>query len=75
MTNMRYPFVRYMLTYQFAHERQKLVQKSKGSFLWTRLIVEELRNYWTDDDIEQVLSNVPGGKYADERIGVIMVRS
>ena len=40
---------------------QKLVDKSKGSFLWTNLILQELADYWTDDDIEDVLNNVPEG--------------
>lgn len=42
---------------------RKLVEKSRGSFLWTHLIVQELSNYWTDDDFETVLNNVPDGMH------------
>lgn len=40
---------------------QDLVERSKGSFLWTKLIVQELSNWWADDDIERVLRSVPAG--------------
>ncbi|RMZ87067.1 hypothetical protein DV736_g5706, partial [Chaetothyriales sp. CBS 134916] len=39
----------------------QLIEKSKGSFLWTTLIVQELSNYWTDDDIKMVINTVPDG--------------
>ncbi|RMZ75595.1 hypothetical protein DV737_g5208, partial [Chaetothyriales sp. CBS 132003] len=39
----------------------QLIEKSKGSFLWTTLIVQELSNYWTDDDIKMVIDTVPDG--------------
>ncbi|KAI9695527.1 MAG: hypothetical protein M1820_008540 [Bogoriella megaspora] len=40
---------------------QKLLEKSKGSFLWTHLIVQELTNYWTEEAVDSVLNNVPDG--------------
>ncbi|KAL1880559.1 hypothetical protein VTK73DRAFT_5572 [Phialemonium thermophilum] len=39
----------------------KILQKSRGSFLWTRLVLEEFENAWTEEAMEQVLNEVPAG--------------
>lgn len=38
---------------------QTLLDRSRGSFLWTKLMVQELSHWWTDEDIDRVLMNVP----------------
>ncbi|MCJ1394922.1 hypothetical protein MMC18_007802 [Xylographa bjoerkii] len=40
---------------------EKLVLKSRGSFLWTRLILQKLENSWTDAAVDEVLADVPDG--------------
>jgi WD40 repeat protein len=40
---------------------EKLLNKSKGSFLWVRLIVQQLETIWSDTEIDEVLENVPEG--------------
>jgi hypothetical protein len=40
---------------------EKLLDKSKGSFLWVRLIVKQLETSWSDTAIDEVLENVPEG--------------
>ena len=40
---------------------KKIVDKSKGSFLWTNLILKELALYWDEDALEEVIDNVPEG--------------
>ena len=37
----------------------KILQKSQGSFLWVRLVMDELSTVWTLDQVEQVLNEVP----------------
>lgn len=39
----------------------KLMTKSNGSFLWTNLMLKELADQWTVDDVDSVLNNVPDG--------------
>ena len=43
---------------------EKLIVKSEGSFLWVHLVVRALRNYWTDDDIDTVLKDVPDAMHS-----------
>ncbi|KAH9907305.1 WD40-repeat-containing domain protein [Xylariomycetidae sp. FL2044] len=38
---------------------QKICAKSRGSFLWVRLVLQEFENAYTDEDIESILSEVP----------------
>jgi len=46
-------------------EKQSLIQtmldKSKGSFLWTSLTLTQLTIFWTDEDIEDSLNDIPEG--------------
>ncbi|KAK5659672.1 hypothetical protein OQA88_880 [Cercophora sp. LCS_1] len=37
----------------------KVVQKSNGSFLWTRLVLDELSGAFSEEDTNQVLDEVP----------------
>jgi hypothetical protein len=39
----------------------KLMNKSNGSFLWTNLMLKELADQWTGDDVDSVITNVPDG--------------
>ncbi|ETS86626.1 hypothetical protein PFICI_00454 [Pestalotiopsis fici W106-1] len=39
----------------------KIVSKSKGSFLWTTLVLRELSNTYTEEGVAQVLEEVPRG--------------
>lgn len=38
---------------------RKIVDKSKGSFLWTNLILKQLRLYWDEATLEKVINDVP----------------
>lgn len=38
---------------------EKIVAKSKGSFLWTSLVLKELSHTYSEDEINQVLDEVP----------------
>lgn len=37
----------------------KILKKSNGSFLWVRLVVQELEHTWSDEGVEEVLSEIP----------------
>ncbi|KAH8646721.1 NACHT and WD domain protein [Xylariales sp. PMI_506] len=40
----------------------RVLQKAEGSFLWTTLVINQLKENWhTQEDINQVLSNLPDG--------------
>lgn len=41
--------------------REKILGKSCGSFLWTRLVLHEFENAWTDEAMDAVLSKVSVG--------------
>ncbi|KAH0499405.1 hypothetical protein TgHK011_006605 [Trichoderma gracile] len=41
----------------------KLVEKASGSFLWVRLVLQELETAFTDEDVEEVLNEVPNDLY------------
>ncbi|KAI1328531.1 hypothetical protein F5Y16DRAFT_398223 [Xylariaceae sp. FL0255] len=36
-----------------------ILTKSQGSFLWVRLVLQELENAYTDEDIEDILNEIP----------------
>ncbi|KAL7945337.1 hypothetical protein V8C42DRAFT_54964 [Trichoderma barbatum] len=38
----------------------KILEKSSGSFLWARLVLQEFENAWTEEAMEAVLKEVPG---------------
>ncbi|KAL7791473.1 hypothetical protein V8C37DRAFT_402997 [Trichoderma ceciliae] len=38
----------------------KIVEKSSGSFLWARLVLQEFENAWTEEAMEAILREVPG---------------
>ncbi|KAJ3493169.1 hypothetical protein NLG97_g4905 [Lecanicillium saksenae] len=40
---------------------ENILNKSKGSFLWTILVLKELANCYTSNDVKQVLDDVPKG--------------
>jgi WD40 repeat protein len=40
---------------------EKILEKSKGSFLWTALVLNELSDSYSEEEINQVLENVPRG--------------
>jgi WD40 repeat protein len=40
---------------------ETILEKSKGSFLWTDLVLNELSNSWSEEEINQVLQKVPPG--------------
>lgn len=42
---------------------EKILQKSRGSFLWVRLVLQEFENAWTDEAMEAVLEDVPSDLY------------
>lgn len=37
----------------------KILAKSNGSFLWVRLVIQELEYAWSEEDVEEVLNEVP----------------
>lgn len=39
----------------------KILQKSRGSFLWVRLVLQDFENAWTDEAMEAVLEDIPTG--------------
>ncbi|KAL7911232.1 hypothetical protein GGI35DRAFT_492604 [Trichoderma velutinum] len=41
----------------------KLVEKAAGSFMWVRLVLQELETAFTDEDVEQILNEVPNDLY------------
>ncbi|KAL7934080.1 hypothetical protein V8C35DRAFT_303155 [Trichoderma chlorosporum] len=41
----------------------KILEKSSGSFLWARLVLQEFENAWTEEAMEAVLKEVPGELY------------
>lgn len=45
-----------------SHVISQILSKSSGSFLWTRLAIEMLQDYWhTQEDIQEILTGVPRG--------------
>ncbi|KAK0671576.1 hypothetical protein QBC41DRAFT_55118 [Cercophora samala] len=40
---------------------KRIIEKSKGSFLWTRLVLDELANAFSEEAVKQVLDEVPRG--------------
>lgn len=38
---------------------EKILEKSSGSFLWVRLVLEEFENAWTSEAMDAVLNEVP----------------
>ncbi|KAK1761729.1 hypothetical protein QBC33DRAFT_564472 [Phialemonium atrogriseum] len=40
---------------------EKILQKSCGSFLWARLVLQEFENAWTEEAMDAVLNEVPAG--------------
>ncbi|KAI1209723.1 WD40-repeat-containing domain protein [Annulohypoxylon truncatum] len=38
---------------------EKILEKSSGSFLWVRLVLQEFENAWTSEAMDAVLSEVP----------------
>lgn len=40
---------------------KKIADRSNGSFLWTNLVLRQLRQYWNEDALENVIQNVPQG--------------
>ncbi|KAK3936654.1 hypothetical protein QBC46DRAFT_418605 [Diplogelasinospora grovesii] len=38
-----------------------VIEKAKGSFLWTTLVLDELSSAYSEEDIEQILDEVPQG--------------
>lgn len=40
---------------------EKILGKASGSFLWARLVLEELEDAWTNEAMDDVLSEVPMG--------------
>ncbi len=42
-----------------ANLTNRILEKSDGSFLWVRLVVEELEHTWSEEAIEEVLNDVP----------------
>ncbi|KAM0258711.1 hypothetical protein ACHAQJ_003720 [Trichoderma viride] len=38
----------------------KILDKSSGSFLWARLVLQEFENAWTEEAMEEILREVPG---------------
>ncbi|KAK3312544.1 hypothetical protein B0H66DRAFT_644720 [Apodospora peruviana] len=38
---------------------EKVLGKSSGSFLWTRLVLQEFENMWTEEGMDDVLREVP----------------
>lgn len=41
----------------------KMLKKSSGSFLWARLVLQELERAWTEEAMEDILNEVPGELY------------
>ncbi|KAK1244024.1 hypothetical protein MKX08_002162 [Trichoderma sp. CBMAI-0020] len=41
----------------------KMLEKSSGSFLWARLVLQELEHAWTEEAMEDILNEVPGELY------------
>lgn len=43
--------------------KEKLLKKSSGSFLWVTLILRELEQTYTEEDVEEILDEVPEDMY------------
>jgi hypothetical protein len=41
----------------------KILEKSRDSFLWTRLVLQRLANCWSRQAITEILEDVPEGMY------------
>ncbi|KAK4083548.1 uncharacterized protein Triagg1_1210 [Trichoderma aggressivum f. europaeum] len=41
----------------------KLVEKASGSFLWIRLVLQELETAFTDEDVEEIINDIPYDLY------------
>lgn len=41
--------------------QNRILQKSRGSFLWVRLVLQEFENAWTEEAMEAVLQKIPAG--------------
>lgn len=42
-----------------ANLTNKILAKSNGSFLWVRLVVQELQHTWSEEGVEEVLNEIP----------------
>lgn len=42
-----------------ANLTKKILAKSNGSFLWVRLVVQELEHTWSQEGVEEVLNEIP----------------
>jgi pimeloyl-ACP methyl ester carboxylesterase len=40
---------------------EKILDKSSGSFLWARLVLQEFRTVWTEEAMDSVLRGIPAG--------------
>ncbi|KAJ2902781.1 NACHT and WD domain-containing protein [Zalerion maritima] len=47
------------LEHSYESLADKIIAKSSGSFLWVRLVLQELESAYTDEDIEAVLNDIP----------------
>ncbi|KAK1241656.1 hypothetical protein MKX07_007479 [Trichoderma sp. CBMAI-0711] len=52
-----------MSLHDVAQLEPKLVEKASGSFMWVRLVLQELETAFTDEDVEEVLNEVPNDLY------------
>lgn len=41
----------------------RMLEKSSGSFLWARLVLQELESAWTEEAMDNILNEVPGELY------------
>ncbi|MCJ1251592.1 hypothetical protein MMC30_008827 [Trapelia coarctata] len=39
--------------------QERILEKSGGSFLWVRLVMQELEHVWSEEGIEEVLNEIP----------------
>ncbi|EHK15423.1 uncharacterized protein TRIVIDRAFT_132216, partial [Trichoderma virens Gv29-8] len=49
--------------HDIAQLEPKLVEKASGSFMWVRLVLQELETAFTDEDVEEILNEVPNDLY------------
>ncbi|KAL7943440.1 hypothetical protein V8C42DRAFT_329047 [Trichoderma barbatum] len=49
--------------HDIAQLEPRLVEKASGSFMWVRLVLQELETAFTDEDVEEVLNEVPNDLY------------
>ncbi|KAL7798110.1 hypothetical protein V8C37DRAFT_368703 [Trichoderma ceciliae] len=49
--------------HDIAQLEPKILEKASGSFMWVRLVLQELETAFTEEDVEEILNEVPNDLY------------